>query len=136
MLRIKLVKSTIGCEKRNRATVAALGLRKLNQAVELPDSPSVRGMVRHVARLLAVEVIEGEAPAKARKDGQANAKATKVVARAVEKPDAEARAEVAEKKAPKPKAATKTRAEAKKPDAAKAKPVAKKSAAIKAKAKK
>jgi len=40
MLRIKLVKSPIGHNTRNRRTIAALGLRKVHQVVELPDNPS------------------------------------------------------------------------------------------------
>ncbi len=42
LLRIKLVKSLIGHNPRNRATVKALGLRKVNQVVEKVDNPSVR----------------------------------------------------------------------------------------------
>ena len=63
MLRIKLVKSPIANTPRNRATVAALGLRKMNQIVEHTDTPTIRGMVHHVKQLLQVEVVDGE-PAK------------------------------------------------------------------------
>ena len=59
MLRIKLVRSLWGNNPRNRRTVAALGLRKMNQVVEHDDTPSIRGMVHHVKHLLHVEVIEG-----------------------------------------------------------------------------
>lgn len=59
MLRIKLTRSTIGNTKRNRLTVAALGLRKMQQVVELPDTPSVRGMIHKVKHMLTVEVVEG-----------------------------------------------------------------------------
>lgn len=45
-LRITLVKSTIGAVPKNRKTVEALGLRKLNKTVEMPDNAAVRGMVR------------------------------------------------------------------------------------------
>lgn len=55
MLRIKLVKSTIGHNPRLRATVQALGLKKLNSTVEHEDSPSVRGQIHHVKELLRVE---------------------------------------------------------------------------------
>ncbi|MCI9078852.1 MAG: 50S ribosomal protein L30 [Lachnospiraceae bacterium] len=56
-LKITLVKSTIGAIPKHRATVEALGLRKLNKTVELPDNDAVRGMVWHVRHLLKVEEI-------------------------------------------------------------------------------
>jgi large subunit ribosomal protein L30 len=59
MLRIKLVRSPIAHNKRNRATVEALGLSKMNQVKELPDNPAVRGMVFKVKELLEIEVPEG-----------------------------------------------------------------------------
>ena len=59
MLRIKLVKSPIGNVPRNRATVAALGLRKINQVVEHNDSPMIRGMIHKVKHMLVVEDAEG-----------------------------------------------------------------------------
>lgn len=59
MLRIKLVKSTIGNVPRNRATVAALGLRKINQTVEHADTPTIRGMIHKVKHLLVVTEEEG-----------------------------------------------------------------------------
>jgi len=62
MLHIKLVKSPIANTKRNRATVAALGLRKLHQVVIQPDNPSIRGMVFHVKHMLSVTEVEDTAP--------------------------------------------------------------------------
>ncbi len=56
-LRITLVKSTIGAIPKHRATVAALGLRKLNKTVELPNNACTQGMVRQVRHLLKVEEI-------------------------------------------------------------------------------
>lgn len=53
---VKLVKSPIGYNKRQKATVQALGLRKMNQTVEKADSPTVRGMIAKVSHL--VEVVE------------------------------------------------------------------------------
>ena len=47
-LKITLVKSPIGAIPKQRATVEALGLRKLNKTVELPDNDAVRGMVGSV----------------------------------------------------------------------------------------
>ena len=48
-LKLKLVRSVIGGTARQRATVKALGLRKLHQVVEQSDSPVTRGMVLKVA---------------------------------------------------------------------------------------
>lgn len=56
-LRVTLVKSTIGAIPKHRATVEALGLRKVNKAVELPDNEAVRGMVWHVKHLVKVEEV-------------------------------------------------------------------------------
>jgi len=56
-LRITLVKSTIGEKPKTRATVESLGLRKIRQSVEKPDSPSLRGMVVRASHLLEVEEI-------------------------------------------------------------------------------
>lgn len=58
-IRIRWVKSSIGYSKRQKETIRALGLRRLGQTVELPDIPSIRGMVNSVRHLLAVEEIEG-----------------------------------------------------------------------------
>lgn len=57
-LRIKLVRSPIGATERQRATVRALGLRRLHQVVEQADSPVTRGMVQKVAHL--VSILEAE----------------------------------------------------------------------------
>ena len=56
-LKITLVKSTIGAIPKHRATVAALGLKKLNKTVELPDNDATRGMVKQVQHLVKVEEI-------------------------------------------------------------------------------
>ena len=56
-LRIKLIKSPIANTPRNRATVQALGLRKMNQVVVKPDTATFRGMIHHVKHLLHVEEI-------------------------------------------------------------------------------
>jgi len=56
-LRIRLVKSTIACIPAHRATVKALGLKKLNAVVEHAATPSIRGMVSSVSYLLDVEEI-------------------------------------------------------------------------------
>ncbi|MGA9342899.1 MAG: 50S ribosomal protein L30 [Rhodanobacteraceae bacterium] len=54
-LRVRLVKSTNGCQQRHRLSVKALGLRRLNDVRELKDSPSVRGLINQVGYLVRVE---------------------------------------------------------------------------------
>lgn len=54
-VRVKWVKSQICYDKRQRATLRGLGLRRLNQVVELKDAPQVRGMIAKVAHLVRVE---------------------------------------------------------------------------------
>ena len=54
-LRITLVKSTIGAIPKHRATVEALGLKKIGKTVELPNNDAVKGMVWHVRHLVEVE---------------------------------------------------------------------------------
>ncbi|MGI6094739.1 MAG: 50S ribosomal protein L30 [Lachnospiraceae bacterium] len=56
-LRITLVKSTIGAIPKHKKTVEALGLRKLNKTVEMPDNAAVRGMCKQVCHLVKVEEI-------------------------------------------------------------------------------
>ena len=54
-LKITLIKSTIGQVPKNRATIAAMGLRKINQTVELPDNASTRGQIQRVRHMVKVE---------------------------------------------------------------------------------
>ena len=54
-LRVTWVRSTIGHKAGARGTIRALGLHRLNQTVELADTPANRGMLRRVAFLLKVE---------------------------------------------------------------------------------
>ena len=56
-LKITLVKSTIGEKPKTKATVETLGLRKIRQSVERPDTPDVRGLVHRARHLLDVEEI-------------------------------------------------------------------------------
>ncbi|MCI8464422.1 MAG: 50S ribosomal protein L30 [Lachnospiraceae bacterium] len=56
-LKITLVKSPIGAVPKHRKTVEALGLKKLNKTVELPDNDAVRGMIWHVKHLVKVEEV-------------------------------------------------------------------------------
>jgi large subunit ribosomal protein L30 len=57
-LRITYVKSAIGYNERQKATIAALGLRRLNQSVEHEDTPVIRGMVKKVEHLVLVEEVK------------------------------------------------------------------------------
>ena len=52
---VRWVKSQIGYDRRQRATLRGLGFRRLNQTVELEDTPAVRGMIRAVRHLVVVE---------------------------------------------------------------------------------
>ena len=54
-LKVTLVKSTIGAVPKHRKTVEALGLKKLNKTVVLPDNAATRGMVKQVQHLVKVE---------------------------------------------------------------------------------
>lgn len=56
-LKVTLIKSPIGSVPKHKATVEALGLKKLNKTVELPDNEAVRGMIWHVRHLVKVEEI-------------------------------------------------------------------------------
>ena len=53
-IKIKLVRSPICTPEKQKRVVKGLGLRKLNQVVERPDSPEFRGMVKKVPHLLAI----------------------------------------------------------------------------------
>ncbi len=59
VLRITLVRSPIGYSRDQKATVRALGLRRLHQTVEKADTPTIRGMVAKVQHMLKVEEVEG-----------------------------------------------------------------------------
>ncbi|MCB0043897.1 MAG: 50S ribosomal protein L30 [Caldilineaceae bacterium] len=54
-IRVTLTRSPIGYEKSQKATVAALGLRKMGQTVEKEDSAVIRGMINKVSHLVEVE---------------------------------------------------------------------------------
>ena len=56
-LKVTLVKSPIGAIPKHRATVAALGLKKLNKSVELPNNAATMGMVKQVQHLVKVEEV-------------------------------------------------------------------------------
>lgn len=56
-LKITLKKSIIGAKPQHRNTIQALGLKKLQQMVEKPDNPQIRGMVEQVKHMVVVEEI-------------------------------------------------------------------------------
>lgn len=53
-VKVKQIRSGIGFQKNQKETLRSLGLRKLNQVVELPDNPAVRGMIYAVRHLVEV----------------------------------------------------------------------------------
>ncbi len=57
-LRITWVKSAIGYSRRQKATVRALGLRRLGHSVVHEDTPVIRGMIDKVRHLVRVEEVE------------------------------------------------------------------------------
>jgi large subunit ribosomal protein L30 len=54
-IKVTLVRSPIGYPKPQKATVRALGLRRMNQTVEHKDTPALRGMLAAVIHLLRIE---------------------------------------------------------------------------------
>ena len=54
-LKVTLVKSTIGAVPKHRKTVEALGLKKLNKTVVLPDNAATRGQIQQIRHLVKVE---------------------------------------------------------------------------------
>ena len=54
-IRVTLLKSVAGIRRTHRATVRGLGLKKINQSVELADNPAVRGMVEKVSYLVRID---------------------------------------------------------------------------------
>jgi large subunit ribosomal protein L30 len=57
VVRITLTRSPIGYSQRHKATIRALGLRRLHQTVEQADTPTLRGMIAKVNHLVEVEEI-------------------------------------------------------------------------------
>jgi len=56
-LRITQIKSSIGSTKRQKATLAALGIKRLHQTVEHDATPQIIGMVRKMSHLVTVEEV-------------------------------------------------------------------------------
>lgn len=59
-LKIKLIRSPVGCSEKQRAVVRGLGLRRLNSEVIKPDRPEIWGMIKKIPHLLKVEIMEGQ----------------------------------------------------------------------------
>ena len=55
MLKITQVKSRIGYKKKAKATLDAMGIKKMNQTVELPDNLAIRGIIKKIEYLIRVE---------------------------------------------------------------------------------
>jgi large subunit ribosomal protein L30 len=53
-LKVKLVHSPIGSKQAHRASVRGLGLKRMNQTVEVVDTPANRGMIEQVAYLVKI----------------------------------------------------------------------------------
>jgi len=56
-LKVTLIKSTCKRLAKHKACVSGLGLRRMHQTVELPDTPAIRGMINKVAYLLKIESV-------------------------------------------------------------------------------
>ena len=54
-LKVTLIKSTIGAVPKNKATVEAMGLRKIGKSVEMPNNDATKGMLQKVRHLVKVE---------------------------------------------------------------------------------
>jgi large subunit ribosomal protein L30 len=61
-LRVTYRKSSIGYAKDQKATLAALGLRKLNHTIEHNNTSSIRGMVHKVRHLVSVDGVAADTP--------------------------------------------------------------------------
>ena len=57
MLKITLVKSTIGEVPKHKDTVQSMGLRKLNKSIVLPDNAATRGQIQQIRHLIKVEEV-------------------------------------------------------------------------------
>ena len=54
-LKIRWVRSFIGCPRNMRQTIRGMGFRRMNQLIERPDTPSIRGMIARVHHLVQIE---------------------------------------------------------------------------------
>jgi large subunit ribosomal protein L30 len=58
ILRVTQLRSSIGCKENQRLTLRSLGLRKIRQSADWPDTPQVRGMIHTVRHLVTVEEVD------------------------------------------------------------------------------
>ncbi len=56
MIKVTLIKSGIGRDKKIRETLRGLGLTKLNRTVTLKNTPAIRGMINKVSFMVRIEV--------------------------------------------------------------------------------
>lgn len=54
-LKIRWVRSFIGCPRNMRETIRGMGFRRMNQVIERPDTPNIRGMIARVHHLVEIE---------------------------------------------------------------------------------
>ena len=54
-VKVTLVRSTIGFDRKQAAVVESMGLRRLNHTIEVADTPAMRGMIHKVRHLVTVE---------------------------------------------------------------------------------
>jgi len=66
-LRITYSKSAIGYTVRQKATVKALGFKRLYETIEQEDTPAIRGMINKISHLLTVEEVETAPKAQSKK---------------------------------------------------------------------
>jgi large subunit ribosomal protein L30 len=57
-LQVTQVRSKIGVKPKHRGTLRALGLKRINHTVTLPDRPEIRGMLARVPHLVRVAEVE------------------------------------------------------------------------------
>ena len=58
LLKVTLVKSPIGYNHKQKATIKSLGLRRMGRSVLIGDAPQIRGMIAKVSHLVEVEEVE------------------------------------------------------------------------------
>lgn len=58
LLKITLVKSPIGYNSKQKATIKSLGLRRMGRSVLIGDAPQIRGMIAKVSHLVEVERVD------------------------------------------------------------------------------
>ena len=57
-LKVKQIRSTVGCKQNQRDTIRSLGLKRIGDVVTKEDRPEIRGMVHTVRHLVTVEEVD------------------------------------------------------------------------------